>query len=198
MEERDDVRGEAAVTIPGAGGQVPPRPDQGYAGASQAVVSPGSGAGIVRARQVIVAGPGEGVFSYSSSPPAFGTLISTAGIATAGTDPYSNAYLAGTTTYLPGATYFATSLNGGFVSFYTAPGAGGPWTLQGQILISAGGTLILNFTNLSGAVNNRQPAISGLPLASPAPAGYGSVWGTQVVNAINAIYANLQAANIQQ
>ncbi len=175
------------------GGLPARRPDQ-YVPTLPSGTAPGS-TDVVRARQVIVGGPNGGVFVYSTTPAAGKLIGSVAGAA--GTDPYGNAYLAGTTSYLPGATYSAVSLNGGAVQFYTAPGFGGPWSFVGSVIIAlSGSTLVINFTNLSGAINTPQPAIGGLPLASPAPTSYGVVWGTEVVNAINSIYSLLQAANV--
>lgn len=184
------------MTIPGAGGQVPPRVDQGYAGSSGAVVSPGGGQ-IVRAREVIVSGANGGVFVYSSAPPALGNLIgSIAG--SAGTDPQGNAYLQGTTSYLPGATYSAVNMNGGTLNFYTAPGAAGPWTLAGNLVIAlSGSNLVINFTNLSGAINVPQPHIPvSMPISLPPPTTYSQLYTGSIVAAINDTYALLQAANI--
>lgn len=122
------------------GGLPPPRPDQGYA-----PTNPPMAAGstpVVRARQVIVSGPNEGVFSYSPSLGA-GNLIATAGIAMAGADEFGNNYLIGTSTY---AGSFATSLNAGFINFYTGSLAAG-WTFQANIQISGTGELILEAAN---------------------------------------------------
>jgi hypothetical protein len=47
---------------------------------------------------LVVSGAGEGIFLYSSSPPARGTLIFSIS-ATAGTDPYGNTYSKGTISY---------------------------------------------------------------------------------------------------
>lgn len=185
------------MTIPGAGGQVPPRPDQGYTGSQSAAIAPGT-SNIVRARLVIVSGPNAGVYAYSTSPPAFGSLISSDGIAVAGTDPYGNATLQGNSSYQSGATYSAVNMNGGQLRYYTAPGAGGPWTLIGSLVIPLTGasTLVLNFTSLSGAINTPQPAIGGLPLSLPPPATYSQVGIAPVYNAVNNIYALLQAAGV--
>jgi hypothetical protein len=136
-----------------------------------------------------------GFFAYSPAPGAGNLTTSVTGAA--GTDPYGNAYLAGTSSYLAGATYSAVSLTGGAVSFYTAPGFGGPWTFVGGLEIAfTGSTLLLNFTNLAGALNTPQPAVGGTPLTTPAPGTYGVVWGTQVVTAINNLASMLQAAGV--
>jgi hypothetical protein len=47
---------------------------------------------------LVVTGAGEGIFLYSSSPPARGTLIFSIS-STSGTDPYGNAYTQGTISY---------------------------------------------------------------------------------------------------
>lgn len=113
-----------------------------------------------------------GAFFYSAAPAA-GNL--TASITNAaGTDSFGNNYLAGHATY--GAS-FATSLNSGFVSFYTGSLAGG-WTQQafvetdagGDLLLTANGQIVLTATTtlaLSGTsvtINgSSSTATSGLP-----------------------------------
>jgi hypothetical protein len=176
------------------GGLPARRPDQ-YDFLIPSGTAPGS-TDVVRARQVIVGGTNGGVFVYSGAPAAGNLITSVAGAA--GTDPYGNAFLAGTTSYLAGATYSASSVTGGSISWYTAPGFGGPWTFRGSLTITLSGTptLLLNFSALGGAINVPQPAIGGTPLASPAPTSYGVVWGTQVVTAINNIVSTLQAAAV--
>jgi hypothetical protein len=128
------------VTIPGAGGQVPPRPDQQTLSAQPVPVSPG-GNPIARVTQIVVTPGGalEGIFTYSSNPPAAGTLIESSSVATAGTDAYGNNYLAGHATYQPG---FAASLSAGFVGFFTGTDLGG-WTFQAEILTDSSGDLLL-------------------------------------------------------
>jgi len=134
------------VTIPGAGGQVPPRADQaGISAAGQppgVVVAPG-GKPLTQVTQlqVVPGGVLQGIFTYSSNPPAAGTLIETASIAAAGTDKFGNNYLAGMATY---SATTATQLNNGLIAFYTGSLAAG-WTVastmqffSGLILISGG------------------------------------------------------------
>ncbi len=176
------------------GGLPARRPDQ-YIPVTESGTAPGS-TDVVRARQVIVGGANGGIWVYSGAP-AFGNLIASV-LGAVGTDPYGNATLAGTTSYLPGATYSAVSLTGGAVNFRTAPGAAGPWTSAGQLIIAlSGSTLVLNFTDLSGAINVPQPAIPvSMPLALPPPAAYSQLYAGLQAAAINDIYALLQAANI--
>jgi hypothetical protein len=140
--------------------------------------------------------PGDGFFLYSPTK-AFGNLVSSDTVQ-AGTDSVGNAFLAGNTTYQIGSTCFATSLNGGFINFYTATGAGGPWTFQGNILISTvGPTLVFNFPQLGGAITIPQPAIAvSMPLTLPAPAAYSQLYAGLQSAAINDIYAGLQSANV--
>jgi len=75
--------------VKGIGGLPERRPDQQFS-PPPAAVTPGAAAGIVRAHQVIVWGPGQRVLVYSGSPAAGNLIGSWAGAA--GTDPYGNAY----------------------------------------------------------------------------------------------------------
>lgn len=141
------------MTIPGAGGQVPPRADQLVQPAQPVPVSPG-GSQIARVTQIIVTPGGvlEGIFTYSSNPPAAGTLIESASVQAAGTDKYGNHFVAGHASYAGG---FATSLNGGFVQFYTGSLAGG-WSATGSITTdSPGDILILAAAGRSVLTNNQ-------------------------------------------
>lgn len=120
-------------------GGTPPEP-AGYVPPSLPGQAAGSITAILRARQVIVSGPNGGVFSYSPAAGA-GNLIATAGIASAGIDPYGNNFLAGNSAYGSG---FATSMQAGSLNFYTGSLAGG-WTFVSQVIISLiDGHLILN------------------------------------------------------
>lgn len=193
------MKGTGGMTIPGAGGQVPPRPDQQYPGSSGVVVAPGSPS-VVRARLIIVSGTGanSGLFVYAGTPalgnpPIFwstsastdpygnaipstagvagtgtfragNTIINASGIftysgtpalgnliesttAAIGTDSFGNAYLAGTTLYAGGT--FAAQVNAAQVNWYSAPGAGGPWTIGAQITstVVGGSNISLGATN---------------------------------------------------
>jgi hypothetical protein len=84
------------MTTPGTGGLPEQRPDQGRSFAPPGT-QPGSQNGVIRARLVIVSGPGAGVFVYSPSAGAGNLVASMAGAA--GTDSYGNAYVAGVTAY---------------------------------------------------------------------------------------------------
>ena len=77
------------MTIPGAGGQVPPRPDQEYRGGGGVVIAPGS-TNIVRALQVVIfgTGAGTGLFVYSGTPALGNPPIFWATSASA--DPFGN------------------------------------------------------------------------------------------------------------
>lgn len=87
--------------------------------------------------QQIIVGSG-GVFVYSSTPPAFGTLVQSIA-ATGGTDPYGNVYLAGDVSYRPVAGMFDAAANfGGAVTLYTAATEAGPWTQLGVLQIFHG------------------------------------------------------------
>lgn len=128
------------MTIPGAGGQPPPRPDQQTYPQPYVPVSPG-GTPRIRVTEVIITPGGilEGIFTYSSNPPAAGTLIETAGVQAAGTDPYGNHFVPGHASY---AGNFATALNAGFVQFYTGSLAGG-WTATGSITTDSLGDIAI-------------------------------------------------------
>jgi hypothetical protein len=102
----------------------------------------GASAGPLRVTEIIIT-PGsvlEGIFTYSSDPPAAGTLIESASVAAAGTDESGNHYLAGHATY---AAVFATALDAGYVAFYTGSLSAG-WTFAAQLLTDTGGDLIMS------------------------------------------------------
>lgn len=103
------------MTIPGMGGQVPPRPDQQYQGSSgQAVIGPGSTSGVIRARQVIVSGSDEGVFVYSGTPGPGNPPIDY--MSNSATDPFGNVLpQAGTVAYVSPTVWSA--LTGGQLLF---------------------------------------------------------------------------------
>ncbi len=140
------------MTIPGAGGQVPPRPDQRFIGQQPVPVSPG-GTPIARVTEIIIT-PGsvlEGIFTYSTNPGAPGTLIASSNTAAAGQDQYGNNYLAGTASY---QTDFAFAMNAGFIDFYTGSLASG-WTVQAGIEIDGSGDMLL-FANGNIFANGNQ------------------------------------------
>jgi TM2 domain-containing membrane protein YozV len=128
------------MTIPGQGGQVPARPDQQTRPQPYVPVSPG-GTPIARVTEIIITPGGvlEGIFTYSTNPGAAGTLIETASVAAAGTDQYGNHFVAGHASY---AGNFATSLNAGFVQFYSGSLAAG-WTAKGTITTNVLGDIAL-------------------------------------------------------
>ena len=155
-------------------------------------------AGIIEGPTII----GSSAFYYNGTP-AFGNLISSITQA-AGTDQFGNAYVAGTSSYFIGSTFAAVSVTGGSVTWYTAPGAAGPWGFIGQLIIPLTGasTLILDFASLSGAINVPQAAVSGFPL--PNDANSGSTWvsgerafmNNSWITPINNLYSALVAAGI--
>lgn len=126
-----------AMTIPGAGGQPPRRPDQWYQGSQPVPVAPGSSS-VVRARQVIISGPGESLLVYDG-PPALGSLI-LAVVAQAGlVDSFGNdAPNPGLTSFFNAGVsgFVALNINGGALSWSTAASEGGPWTVAGEIGIN--------------------------------------------------------------
>jgi hypothetical protein len=129
------------MTYPGLGGQQPPPQNAAPAASLVPGVTPGVPP-ILRVTEIIIT-PGsvlEGIFTYSSNPPAAGTLTESASVETAGTDAYGNHYLAGHATYAAG---FATALDAGYVAFYTGSLAAG-WTLTGQLETDSAGDLLLS------------------------------------------------------
>ena len=79
-----------------------------------------------------------GAFFYSGTPAA-GNLIQSITNNT-GTDPFGNAYLAGTTTYTTIGTVFAVNLNQNAINWYTATTEAGPYTRIALIEQTGGGT----------------------------------------------------------
>jgi hypothetical protein len=174
----------------------------------------GAAAAVLRITEIIITPGGalEGIFTYSSNPPAAGTLIESASVAAAGTDAYGNHYLAGHATYAAG---FATALDAGYVAFYTGSLSAG-WAFVAQLLTDAGGDLFLltaggtleltaagafSVSGFSvdsggsvtmGADLNLTPqmgAISGYPfdtVTEPVP-GSVAVWGANVDGVLNAL-----------
>jgi hypothetical protein len=78
-----------------------------------------------------------GDFIYSSSP-ATGNLVASVAPA-GGTDQFGNNFVAGHATY---AANFATSLNGGFIDFYSGSLASG-WSVTGSIQTDVFGDILL-------------------------------------------------------
>lgn len=150
---RGFLKGSAAMTGLGTPSPsrfpYPDRPDQGG-------VAPGAGGQIVRARRVIVSGPGGGIFIYSGRP-ALGNLIGS-DTAASGTDQYGNAYLAGRVGYsVAGSIRTAIQIGAqpstqGAITFYTATSPAGPWTFQGLIGCGINGNLTLEPGSVSGSV----------------------------------------------
>jgi hypothetical protein len=82
-----------------------------------------------------------GAFFYSGTPAA-GNLVESITSA-AGTDGFTNEFLAGHSSYGPG---YATSAQAGQVAFYTGSLAVG-WTFQGGIQVTGAGLLVLTATS---------------------------------------------------
>jgi hypothetical protein len=131
------------VTIPGLGGQVPPRADQQMGGSQgQGVpVSPGS-PNIVRARQVIIAGPGEELLVYSPAAGAGNLLFSITNSTVPTTDQFGN-HIVPLTGWYDNAGGFFTQIGAGFITFGTGSLASG-WTANTSIQNDASGNLNLN------------------------------------------------------
>jgi hypothetical protein len=153
-----------------------------------------------------------GMFIYSAAP-ALGTLASTVGVETAGTDSFGNAYLTGDTSYQNNGSFWsAVSVSAGIVTWYMATTAAGPWTSEAGIGFSfngiTGGGLVLTApAGISGALSIPQ-SLSGSIQVLPADGNSGSTWvsgerafmNNNWINPINsnfdAILAALAAAGI--
>ena len=126
---------------PGSGGLTPPPVNAPAGQATPIGVQPGTSSQIARVTEIVITPGGvlEGIFTYSSSPGAAGTLIESASVATAGTDQYGNHFVTGHASYAAG---FAASLNAGFVQFYTGSLSGG-WTASATIETDSLGDILL-------------------------------------------------------
>lgn len=181
--------GQRPAAMEGRGGNPPMRPDQ--AAAMRALSAAGSGPApqnaFIVAQRVIVFGTGafRGVFVYSGTP-GKGTLSGSV-TAVAGTDPYGNAYLAGTTEYffntttglwsacqMAGVTGIGNAGTFAAVTFWTSPGPAsqmaGPWTEQGSLL-GTNSSVILAFPQGGGvfselALSATTATLTGVPLTS--------------------------------
>lgn len=147
------------MTIPGLGGQVPPRPDQQYAGQSGVPIGPGS-TNVVRANKVIVSGPDEGIFVYDGTPAAGNLVLSITEVIGGGTDKFDNHYVFGLGVY-DNAGGFFSQYGAGFATFGTGSLAGG-WTgntsiqndASGNLLLSANASVFINGSSSTGSGDN--------------------------------------------
>lgn len=102
----------------GQGGLPARRPDQMFDPPPPALPA-GGNAGIFRGRLVVIFGTSSngsvGLFVYSGTPAA-GNLVASI-TSSAGTDPYTNAYLSGITSYDPGVTNNIINILAGVISF---------------------------------------------------------------------------------
>jgi hypothetical protein len=125
----------------GGRGGTQPRPVNAPAAPTSTAVTPGVPP-VTRVTQIIVTPGGvlEGIFTYSTNPPAAGSLIESASVATAGADAWGNNYLAGHASYSAG---YATSLDAGYVAFWSGSLAGG-WQQQATVQTDSDGDLLLS------------------------------------------------------
>lgn len=106
------------MTFPGAGGQVPPRPDQKAIPQPAVPVSPGGN--VVRASKVIIIGSAGELLVYSPTAAAGNLIASIAG--QSGTDPYGNTFEEGIAAYVTtGGKTYALQLGSQQVEGVTAP-----------------------------------------------------------------------------
>jgi hypothetical protein len=124
------------VTGPGTGGLPVPRAIDQQVSYPPAGVQPGSAAGIVRARLVIVSGTDEGVFVYSGTPALGNPPI--AAMCDSFTDPFGNAVVPGVSSQLPGQGI--AELFGGVIQLYADAAQAGH---QALIEAAPAGTLEL-------------------------------------------------------
>lgn len=111
--------------------------------------------------QIIVAGQGfTGQFVYSPSEGAGNLISSTA--ASSGTDPYGNAYLAGTTSYhqVAAGQWIAIQQSGGQITFSIATTEAGPWTAQSTIASDFTNDLNITATATLGLASSLGASIS--------------------------------------
>jgi hypothetical protein len=141
------------VTIPGLGGQTPPRADQQYAGQAGVPIGPGS-PNVVRARQVIISGPGEELLVYSGAPALGNLLFSVTNLTVPGTDELGN-HIVPLTGWYDNAGGFFTQIGAGFITFGTGSLAAG-WTANASIQNDGSGNLNINATGsvlINGSAN---------------------------------------------
>lgn len=174
------------MAVPGLGRPAPSRFP--YPGRPESAPGLGAAGGqIIRARKIIVTGPGGGMFVYLGRP-ALGNLIETAGIAVRGTDIPGNAYLAGDTTYqkISASQWQAANQNGQSVTFYYATSPAGPWNPIGTIAAA-----YLNFPAQAGPLIELSVglALPGLTFLVPS----GDTSGTTDTGNINVLISALPA-----
>jgi hypothetical protein len=193
------------MTYPGLGGQQPPPQNATPAGQLTPGVTPGVTGQIVATRVIIVGANGE-LLVYAPTAGAGNLVASVAGAAAV--DPFGNNLVAGHASY---AGNFATSLNAGFIQFYTGSLAGG-WSTTGSIaadtlgdlaiLAAAGRSIITNNQTLDDGFGNM--AIAGtLTIGGSSNTGSGNNGGVTsgpsgTVNAFPAAGPNHTHAEVHQ
>ena len=162
---------------PGMGGQVPPRADQVYRPGQGGAVAPGT-TNVIRARQVIVSGTGEGVFVYSGTPALGNSPV--AWLSSGGRDPFGNVLpsasgIAGSGTFEAGNTvtttagtfYYSPTIEAGNLILSNAAIAGtdslGNHYVQGTAFYSSGSATALQN---AGIYNYGGSQATGWTLAS--------------------------------
>lgn len=145
--------GGVTVTSPVTGGLTPAPQNAPQSVPPTVGTQPGQSTAILRARQVIISGSGDGEWVYNGAPAANNLVasVTTGNPASPGTttpDPTGhNAVLPGIVTYgfssLLGA-YVAIQVFGQAIYYYTAATEAGPWTLGPNVSLTAGSILTLN------------------------------------------------------
>ena len=210
------------MTIPGAGGQVPPRPDQQASPAIPVPVSPGSPA-VIRARQVIIVGPNGELLVYNPAVATGDLAVSIAGVA--GTGLASDTVQAGVTVYASGGFPYAQLLAGN-VNFQASAGQFSPGVIEsfgvpGEVGITSGlatntdsaANIIVDSAQASGAgvsviflQSAQTQLVSGatnIPSSnvnpghqSAAPAAYSQAYEQATTNRVNQIMDVLSQSKI--
>lgn len=150
---------------PRRAGLPPPRLDQVF-NPPQSPVPPGTSAGTVRARFVIISGPVGGLFVYSPAPGP-GNLVAsiTAG---SGIDPYGNAYQATVSVYNTAVSLFMSLVGGGLSFGKTSDFAPAALTTISDGIIQLSSPLKTS-TDIGTFLNMFSAAASGLGVTDPTP-----------------------------
>jgi hypothetical protein len=124
-------------------------------------------------------------------------IVLVASVAAAdGTDADGNAYLDGFASYVEaGGTWYASQLYGGFLTFWTASSAAGPWMQQGQIQGDSAGNLLLNPPVVGASVSAGGPldvdggitAQGGITWESPGLITYAAEGGSGASFTVNTV-----------
>jgi hypothetical protein len=138
---------------------------------------------LIVANKIIIEGVNGELLVYSGTP-ALGNLeASIAGAA--GTDSVNNAFVMGVAAYTgSGSSWFATALQGGFITSFFSTSASGPWSLVGQINFASNGALNIDFPFIS-LTSTQTGLIQGAGAIPHSAAGITTV--AQLVSALQTV-----------